>query len=120
LNFACSLKIKAVYIGVVHLTLLILLSSDPESILMVFFLYLESSGYKFQDEIKHPQQLSHFSLLRGTQMLLHILHGLKSSAKRGLKLLLFTCRIYCFMVNKDFNEVAKQDILVFLAGFNGW
>jgi hypothetical protein len=52
-------------------------------------LSLESSGYQFQDGIKHPQQLSHFSFLGDTQILLHILQEVKASmyAKQGLKLL---------------------------------
>jgi hypothetical protein len=34
-------------------------------------------------EIKNPKK--HFSFLADTQMLLHILQGVKASAKRGLK-----------------------------------
>jgi hypothetical protein len=52
---------------------------------------LESSGYQCQDGIKHKQKYKHFYayLLGGTEMLLHILQGVKASmyAKRGLKLL---------------------------------
>jgi hypothetical protein len=50
---------------------------------------LESSGYQCQDGIKHPQQQL---FLGDTQMILHILQGLKSSmyAKRGLKCLLLS------------------------------
>jgi hypothetical protein len=46
-------------------------------------LTLESSGYQFQDGIRHP--LRHFSFLGDTQMLLHILQEVKASAKRVLK-----------------------------------
>jgi hypothetical protein len=52
---------------------------------LLALLPLESSGYQCQDGIKHP--LQHFSFLGDTQMLVHILHGVKASAKRGLKLL---------------------------------
>jgi hypothetical protein len=47
---------------------------------------LESSAYQCQDGIKHP--LQHFSILGDTQMLLHIIQGVKASmyTKRGLKL----------------------------------
>jgi hypothetical protein len=66
---------------------LMLLFSDLKRMLML--LLLESSGYQYQDGIKHP--LQHFSVpfLGVTQMLLHILQGVKVSmyAKRGLKLL---------------------------------
>jgi hypothetical protein len=53
---------------------------------------LESSDYKCQDAIKHPQQLPHFSFLGDTQMLLHILQGVKASmyTKRGMKRLLLS------------------------------
>jgi hypothetical protein len=56
----------------------------------MLLLLLENSAYQCQDSIKHPQQLLHFSVffLGDTQMLLHILQGLKATAKRGLKLLL--------------------------------
>jgi hypothetical protein len=78
-------------IGIVHLILLMMLFSDPERSVNNFVFLLESSGYQCQDGIKHPQQLQHFSVyfLGDTQMLLHILQGVKSSmyAKRGLKLL---------------------------------
>jgi hypothetical protein len=42
-------------------------------------LLVESSGYQCQDRIKHLQQYPHFSLLGNTQMLLHILQGVKAS-----------------------------------------
>jgi hypothetical protein len=50
---------------------------------------LESSGYQYQDGIKHPLQYASISFLGDTQMFLHILQGVKASmyAKRGLKLL---------------------------------
>jgi hypothetical protein len=48
---------------------------------------LESSGYQCQDGIKHPQQYPPFSFLGDTQILLHILQGVKASTKRDLKLL---------------------------------
>jgi hypothetical protein len=52
-------------------------------------LLVESSGYQYQDGIKHPQQKLHFSFLGDIQRLLNILQGVKASllAKRGLKLL---------------------------------
>jgi hypothetical protein len=79
------LKIKVVCIVIVDLILLMLLFSDPER--GVNTSPLESSGYQCQDGIKHP--LQHFSFLGDTQMLLHILQGVKASmyAKRSLKLL---------------------------------
>jgi hypothetical protein len=42
---------------------------------------LESSVYQCQDRIKHQRHLQHFSLsfLGDTQMLLHILQGVKVS-----------------------------------------
>jgi hypothetical protein len=48
---------------------------------------LESSGYQFQNWIKHP--LHYFSFLGDTQIFIHILQGVKAImyAKRGLKLL---------------------------------
>jgi hypothetical protein len=54
---------------------------------MLMILAIESSGYQFQDGIKHSQQ--HFSFLEDSQMLLHILLKVKASiyTKRGLKLL---------------------------------
>jgi hypothetical protein len=57
---------------------------------MLLLLLIESSGYQCQDGIKHPQQ--YFSFLGDTQMLPHILQGVKASiyAKRGLKRLLLT------------------------------
>jgi hypothetical protein len=75
MTFACSLKIKAVCIGVVNLILLMLLFSDPER--SVTLLPLESSGYQCQDGIKHP--LPNFSFLGDTQILRHILQGVKAS-----------------------------------------
>jgi hypothetical protein len=89
LNFACSLKIKAVCIGIDHLILLMLLFSDPESVLTLLLFILESSGNHCQDDIKHPLQCFSVSLLGDTQILFHILQGVKASmyAKRGLKLL---------------------------------
>jgi hypothetical protein len=47
---------------------------------MILLYHLESSGYQCQDGIKHPQH--HFSFLGDTQMLLHILQGVKVSVKR--------------------------------------
>jgi hypothetical protein len=38
---------------------------------------LESSGYQCQEGIKHPQQ--HFSFMGDTQMLRHIIQGVKDS-----------------------------------------
>jgi hypothetical protein len=48
---------------------------------------LESSGYQYQDGIKHQHELHHISFLGDTQMLFHILQGVKVSmyANRGLK-----------------------------------
>jgi hypothetical protein len=94
LTFACSLKIKAVSIGIVDLILLMLLFSDPERSVKHFFylffffffffffsvffsFFLESSGYQCQERIK--LLLKHFSILGDTQMLLHILQGVKAS-----------------------------------------
>jgi hypothetical protein len=58
---------------------------------MLLLCYLESSGYQSQEGIKHPQYQPHFSVssLGDTQMLLHILQGVKASmyVERGLKLL---------------------------------
>jgi hypothetical protein len=57
---------------------------------MILLLFLfESLGYQCQNGIKNPQQMERFSVsfLGDTQMLLHILEGVKVSAKRGLKLL---------------------------------
>jgi hypothetical protein len=58
--------------------------------LMLHLYYLESSGCQCQDRIKHPQQKISVFFLGGTQMLLHILQGVKASmyAKCGLKYLL--------------------------------
>jgi hypothetical protein len=44
---------------------------------MLTLLLLEYSGYQCQDGIKHP--LQYFSFLGDTQMLLHILQGVKAS-----------------------------------------
>jgi hypothetical protein len=59
-------------------------------VLTLLLLLLESSGYQFQDGIKHPQKFQNFSVsfLVDTQTLLHILQGVKASMyeKRGLKL----------------------------------
>jgi hypothetical protein len=87
LTFACSLKIKTVYIGFFNLILLMLLFSDPERSVNTSSFFIESSGYQCQDGIQNPKQ--HFSFLGDTQTLLHILQGVKASmyAKRGLKLL---------------------------------
>jgi hypothetical protein len=64
-----------------------LLFFDPERSVSTSSLFLlESSGYQCQDGIKHP--LQHFSVSSfpgDTQMLVHILQGVKASAKRGLK-----------------------------------
>jgi hypothetical protein len=59
---------------------------------LLTLLPIESLGYQFQEGIKHMQQLSYFSFLVDTQMLLHILQGVKASmyAKRGLNLLLLS------------------------------
>jgi hypothetical protein len=56
---------------------------------MLFLFLLESTGYQCQDGNMHPQQHFSASFLGDTQMLLHILQGLKASmyAKLGLKLL---------------------------------
>jgi hypothetical protein len=51
----------------------------------LILLLLESSGHQFQDGIKYP--LQPFSFLEDTQMLLHILQGVKARGKRDLKLL---------------------------------
>jgi hypothetical protein len=59
-----------------------LLFSDPERIVNTSS--VSSTGYQCQDGIKHP--LQHFSFLGDTQILLHILQGVKASAKRGLNL----------------------------------
>jgi hypothetical protein len=52
-------------------------------------LNLESSGYQCQEMIKDLQHYPHFAVtfLGDTQILLHILQGIKASmyAKRGLK-----------------------------------
>jgi hypothetical protein len=50
---------------------------------------LESSSNQYQDNIKHPQQMLHFSFLSDTQVLLHIIQEVKASiaVQRGLKLL---------------------------------
>jgi hypothetical protein len=87
LTFACSLKIKAICIGIVGLILMMPLFSDPERGINTSF--PESSGYQFQARIKHLQQYPHFSFLGDTQFLFHILQGVKASmdAKRDLKLL---------------------------------
>jgi hypothetical protein len=63
-----------------------LLYSDAEKVLIL--IPLESSGYQYQDGIKHPLQF--FSFLGDTQMLLHILQSVKASAKRGLKHMLLS------------------------------
>jgi hypothetical protein len=65
-----------------------LLCSDSEMTVKML-LPLESSGYQYQDGIKHPQQHPYISFLGDTQILLHILQGVKAImyAKRGLKLL---------------------------------
>jgi hypothetical protein len=68
---------------------MILLFSEPERSFDTLCVSIESSGYQYQDKKKHPRQYLHFSFsfLGDTQMLLHILQGVKASAKRGLKLL---------------------------------
>jgi hypothetical protein len=43
--------------------------------------FLEPSGYQSQDRIKNPQK--HFSFLRGIQILLHIIKGVKNRADIG-------------------------------------
>jgi hypothetical protein len=55
---------------------------------VLILLPLESSGYQCQDGIQHPPQ--YFSFMGDTQMLLHILQGVKETAKRGLEVLLLT------------------------------
>jgi hypothetical protein len=57
---------------------------------MLLLFLVESSGYQYQDGIRHPQQ--HFSAfsLRDTQILLHILQGVLISAKLYLKRLILT------------------------------
>jgi hypothetical protein len=52
-------------------------------------LLLEPSGHQYQEWIKNPQRHFSISFLGDTQMLLHIIQGLKASmyAKRGLKLI---------------------------------
>jgi hypothetical protein len=57
--------------------------------ILVLFL-LESSGYQCKDGIKHLLQHFSASFLGDTQMLPHILQGIKASTKRGLKCLLLT------------------------------
>jgi hypothetical protein len=59
-----------------------------EVLTLLLFLPFESSGYQCQDGIKHPPQFS-VCFLGDTQMLLHILQGVKASmyAKHSLKLL---------------------------------
>jgi hypothetical protein len=74
-----------------HLTLIVYVPLVKYIILreVLILLPLESSGYQYQDGINHPQEHLYFSLsfLGDTQMLLHILQGLKASmyTKRGLK-----------------------------------
>jgi hypothetical protein len=79
LTFICSLNTKAVCIGIVHWILLMLMLLILREVLTL--LPLESSGYQCQDGIKHQLQLQHFSvpLLGDTQILLHILQGVKAS-----------------------------------------
>jgi hypothetical protein len=65
---------------------------------------LESSGNQCQG-IKLPRQYPNFSasFLGDTQMLVHILQGVKASAKRGLKLL--AIEVITIMVCKDYEGV---------------
>jgi hypothetical protein len=49
-------------------------------LLVVVLLILEFSGYQCQDKIKHLQQHFTFSFLGDTQMLFHILQGVKANA----------------------------------------
>jgi hypothetical protein len=74
-------------------------------ILLLLLLLLESSGYQFQDGIKHPQQIPYFSFLRDTQMLLHILQGVKASAKRYLKRCSYSIEGIILTVCKDYDVV---------------
>jgi hypothetical protein len=53
LTFSCSLKIKAVCIGIGNLILLMLLLSDPERSVNASSFCLESSGYQCEDGIKY-------------------------------------------------------------------
>jgi hypothetical protein len=55
----------------------------------LMFILLKFSGYQFQDMIDFPPQVQHFSFPGDVLMLLHILLGVKVSAKRGLKHFLF-------------------------------
>jgi hypothetical protein len=67
-----------------------LLFSDLERSVSTSSLFLlESSGYQYQDGIKNPLHYFSVSFLGDTQMLLHILQGVKASmyAKRGMKVL---------------------------------
>jgi hypothetical protein len=83
LIFACSLKIKAVCIGIVDLILLMVLFSDPERSVNASTVL----GYQYQDMKKQQEQ--HFSVyfLENTQTLLHILQLVKASTNLNLKLL---------------------------------
>jgi hypothetical protein len=56
--------------------------SDPEISVHISF-FLNSQAF-ISSGIKHPEK--YFSFLRDTQMLLHILQGVKASAKLSLKL----------------------------------
>jgi hypothetical protein len=57
------------------------------TLLLLLLLLLESSGYQCQDGIKHPLQHFPVTFMGDTQMLLHIIRGVKASitAKRDLK-----------------------------------
>jgi hypothetical protein len=90
LNFICSLKIKAVCIGIVNLILLMLLFSDHErsvnaSSLLSLIFRLSMSR---RDEA--CATVITFSFLRGTEMLLNIYQGVNASAKHDQKQILLT------------------------------
>jgi hypothetical protein len=57
---------------------------------MLLVYIIESSESQCQDGINHPQKYSNFPFLGDTQMLIHILQGVKANAKRGLKHLLLS------------------------------
>jgi hypothetical protein len=64
-------------------------------VLLLLLCYLKTPDYQFQDGVKHPRLYRHFSFLVDTQILLHILQGVKVSTKRGMKCLLLIHWRYC-------------------------
>jgi hypothetical protein len=61
--------------------LLMLLFSNSEININAFLFLFEFSCYQYQEGIKHP--LQHFSYMGDTQMLLHILQGVKASCTQN-------------------------------------